>query len=98
MGLFSSSKHSKHSKNDDYDIVDTEVQSLYKPFIRNSHNAPHALTAEEVIGKSSKPKRATSDISMSGATAVTSPLDALKQKMAANRQNEIEKDTQDSNE
>lgn len=92
MGLFSSSKHSKHSKNDDYDIVDTEVQSLYKPFVRDSHNAPHALTAEEVIGKNSKPKRATSDISMSGANAAPSPLDALKQKMVANRQIEIEKD------
>lgn len=92
MGLFSSSKHSKHSKNDDYDIVDTEVQSLYKPFVRDSHNAPHALTAEEVIGKNSKPKRATSDISMSGANAAPSPLDALKQKMVANRQIAIEKD------
>ncbi len=92
MGLFSSSKHSKHTKNDDYDIVDTEVQSLYKPFVRDSHNAPHALTAEEVIGKNSKPKRATSAISMSGANAAPSPLDALKQKMVANRQIEIEKD------
>lgn len=91
MGLFSSSKHSKRSKDEYYDIVDTEVESLYKPFIRNSHNAPHALTAEEVIGQQ-KPEKQTVSIEMSGAKPSVSPLDSLKQKMTANRQNEIEKD------
>lgn len=91
MGLFSSSKHSKHSKDEYYDIVDSEVKSLYKPFVRNSHNAPHALTAEEVIGQH-KPEKQTVNIEMSGAKPQVSPLDSLKQKMAANRQNEIDKD------
>ncbi len=80
MGLFQKSKKGKHADNSDYI---PEESGLKNPsFI---HVSPHALTADEVLGNNTKPKRTTQNISMDGANGV-SPLEALKQRVKNNAQ------------
>jgi len=77
MGLFGTKKKGKHADNSDY--IPEGTSGLKDPsFI---HTAPYALTADEVLGNTSTPKRKTQDISMTGGT---SPLEALKKRVKSN--------------
>ena len=77
MGLFGTKKKGKHADNSDY--IPEGTSGLKDPsFI---HTAPYALTADEVLGNTSTPKRKTQDISMTGGT---SPLEALIKRVKSN--------------
>ncbi len=83
MGLFKKSRHAKNSKeNYVLPITESEVAPLqYKVNTEGKGaKAPHALTAGEVLGINSHPKK-SENIEMSGAKAPVSPLDNLRKKI-----------------
>ena len=83
MGLFGKNKKGKHA--DHSDIMPEDTSGLKNPsFI---HTAPYALTADEVLGKTEKPKHKTRDINMSGGV---SPLEALKKRVKSNATTDTE--------
>lgn len=88
MGLFS--KKSKHSDEENILPFEKSIDGFkMTPAGQSSpFTAPHALTAEEVIG--SGPKHKTKDIKMSGGV---SPLDALRQKSLGNAEKKAPKET-----
>ncbi len=89
--MFGKSKHSKHSNNDNSLYPDIDIINSTPSLIgTGERRAPHALTADEVLG--SAPKKPTADIPMQNGRAV-SPLEALRQRAisAANEKAEEEK-------
>ena len=91
MGFFVNNKHGKHSADtDSYDnTVETAGFKMTPAGEKSKFNAPHALTAEEVINSSgTAPAKPTDEIKMQGATNSVSPIEALKQKMRDNRKAE----------
>lgn len=91
MGFFKKSRHAKRGK-DDYvlPLDETEVAPLeYKVGDKgNVAQAPHALTAGEVLGINSHAKNTAESIKMQGAKSPESPLDNLRKKVAAPQRNE----------
>ena len=91
MGFFVNNKHGKHSADaDSYDsTVETTGFKMTPAGEKSKFNAPHALTAEEVINfGNNSPIKPTDEIKMQGAANSVSPIEALKQKMRNNRKAE----------
>lgn len=85
MGFFKKSRHSKKGT-DEYILPIEEAEEPMLEYKidpkKNSAQAPHALTAKEVLGSGSVAKKAQ-PIGMSGAKIPESPLDSLRKKVAA---------------
>lgn len=88
MGFFKKSRHSKKGK-DEYVLPIDEVEEPILEYKvnpkRSTAQAPHALTANEVLGV--KPHTVKPEtIPMQGAKIPESPLEALKRKVSAREQ------------
>ena len=90
MGFFVNNKRGKHSADtNSYDAtVETTGFKMTPAGEKSKFNAPHALTAEEVINSGNAPLKHTDEIKMNGAQNSVSPIEALKQKMMDNRKAE----------
>ncbi len=89
MGLFKKSRHAKNAK-DDYVLPITESEVAPLEYKVNTEGkgaqAPHALTAGEVLGIDSYSQKA-GNIEMSGAKTPVSPLDNLRKKVEIREEN-----------
>ncbi len=91
MGLFGKQKKGKHS--DSLEYIPEQGSGLDDPsFV---HSAPHALTAEEVLGNlRNTPHKKTQSIPMQPGV---SPLDALKKRVKSNVKSAVERDAETNN-
>lgn len=95
MGFFKKSRHSKNGK-DEYLLPIDEVEEPMLEYKVNPHRssaqAPHALTANEVLGV--KPHAVKPEtISMEGAKIPESPLEALKRKVSRGEESSAQNET-----
>lgn len=78
--MFSQKKHSKHLEDSSSDFDAELLKNNASPF-HGEIEAPHALTANEVLFGAAKK---TEDIPMSGAGSTVSPFEALREKVNQN--------------
>ncbi len=89
---FKKSRHVK-GKNPDYELPELHSDDSNIPKIKNSYNAPHALTAQEVLKGFTVMPQKNNDIQMQGYTPQESPLEKLRKKVTEKldeTQNKIE--------